>query len=133
MARKIKKQLWGRYSFALILIVLGIFFMYQNIGTEFLGFDSLGNWLVYVGFVMIAIITLQAISNKKRIVDERMKAIAFKASRLTFVLMIFAAFTIMIIDGIKTITIPYHLFMSYAMAYMMLVYFVSYKILEKYN
>jgi hypothetical protein len=91
MARKIKKQLWGRYSFALILIVLGIFFMYQNIGTEFLGFDSLGNWLVYVGFVMIAIITLQAIS------------------------------------------IPYHLFMSYAMAYMMLVYFVSYKILEKYN
>jgi len=128
-----KKLIWGRYVFALILIALGLFLMHKNIGQEFLGFESIGNWLIYVGFIMLAIITLQAISNKKKIVDERMESIAYKASRITFLLMIIAAFVIMVIDGIKTIQIPYHLFMSYAMAYMMLIYFVAYKIIERYN
>ena len=128
-----KGQMFGRYVFSILVVLLGVVFEYLGVGREFLGFSSVGTWLVYVGFIMIAVVTLQLISNKKRIVDERMKSISFKASRVTFVLIIFAAFAIMIIDGIHSIDVPYHLFMSYIIAYMMLIYFVAYKILEKYN
>lgn len=128
-----KKQLTGRYIFAFLVLIAGVLLEYFNIGMKFLGFSSVGTWLIYVGFIMFAIITLQAISNKKRVVDERMMWVAFKASRITFILIIFGAFAVMIIDGIKSIEIPYHLFMGYLMAYMMLVYFISYKILLRYN
>ncbi len=127
-----KKQATWRYFFAAVVIALGIFLNLMNVGNEFLGFESVGTWLVYVGFIMVAIITLQLISNKKRIVDERMVALSYKATRVTFVLMIFAAFAIMILDGIKPIEIPYSFFMSYLIAFMMLVYFISYKIIERY-
>jgi hypothetical protein len=128
-----KKQIISKYFFAFICIISGAIIEYLKVGRDFLGFSSVGTWLIYIGFVMLAVISLQAISNKKRIVDERMKLLAFKASRITFVLVIFAAFVIMIIDGIKTITIPYSLFMSYLIAYLMLVYVIAYKIIERYN
>lgn len=133
MKNKIKKQHVGRYIFALAIILIGIVLEVYNIGNEFFSFQSVGLWMIYVGFVMLVVITLQLIVNKKRVIDERMTWIAFKSSRITFVLLILGAFIIMIADGIKTITIPYHLFMGYAVAYMVLVYFISYKILERYN
>jgi len=130
---KSKKQLTWRYAFAFVLILAGIFLSYYNIGNEFLGFQSVGTWMIYVGFVMLAIITLQLISNKKRIIDERMQLIASKAGRITFLVIILVSFIVMIADGIKPITIPYSYFMSYFVCGIILVYVISYKILLKYS
>ncbi len=133
MITKNKKQLTWRYSFAIVLIVAGLLILHYNIGNEFLGFSSVGTWLIYVGFIMLAIITLQLISNKKRIVDERMQIIASKAGRLTFLAIILVSFIVMVSDGIKPITIPYSYFMSYFVCGIILVYVISYKILLKYS
>lgn len=126
-----KKNLIWRYSFATLLIIAGIVFSYFNISNEFLGFSSLSLWLIYVGFVMLTVITLQMLFKKKRIVDERMEFIAAKASRVTFVGIILFAFLIMIVDGIKSIEIAYSYFMSYLICGIVLLYIVSYKILSK--
>jgi uncharacterized membrane protein len=128
-----KKQTFWKYGFAIIIILIGLILNYKNIGTGFLNFDSIGNWLIYVGFVMLTIVTLQFISDKKRIVDERMQLIGMKASRITYVAIILVAFITMVIDGIKTITIPYSRFMSTFVCGIVLIYFISYKILEKRN
>ena len=128
-----KKQAIWRYSFAIIIILTGLILNYKNVGKEFLNFNSIGNWLIYIGFVMLAIVTLQFISGKKRIVDERSQFIGMKASRITYVAIILVAFVTMIIDGIKTITIPYSQFMSAFVCGVVLVYLISYKILEKKN
>lgn len=125
-----KKSIVGRYVFAFLTVIAGILLDQFNVGREFLGFSSVGSWLVFVGFIMLAIITLNVISGKRRKIDERMTYLALKSSRITFVLLIFAAFIVMIIDGIRPIDVPYHLFMSYLIAYLMLAYFVVYKILE---
>lgn len=129
MKNKIQTREIYRYLFAVIILVTGILLNYLNIGKEFLGFSSVGNWLIYISFVMIAIITLQLFVNKKRIVDERMMYIATKASRITFLALIITAFIIMIIDGINPIKIPYSLSMSYLICFLMIIYFISYKIL----
>lgn len=126
-----KKNAIPRYVFAFILVVGGIILDYLNITREFLGFESVGNWLVFVGFIMVAVITLQIISNKKRIVDERMEKLGYKASRITFLFIIIGAFIVMVWDGISPIGIAYSMFMSHLIAWVMLVYFVSYKILER--
>ncbi|GEM_PF-3532789 len=110
--KKINKMAWGRYVFALAVVSLGVVFVCENVGSEFFGFGSVGNWLIYVWFVMLAVISLQMIINKKRIVDERMMAMAFEASRITFVFVIFSAFVVIVLDGVKSIAIPYRLFMS---------------------
>lgn len=130
---KIKKTLIARYTFALATLLLGATLEYFKIGKEFFEFSSVGTWLIYVGFVMIAVVTLQASREKKKIVDERMISIGNKASRITFVVILLTAFTTMIIDGIKTIKLPYSLAASYLICYMILIYFISYKILERYN
>jgi len=131
--KKNKKQFVWRYGFALIVILSGLLLTYFNIGNEFLGFSSVGTWLLYVGFLMIAIVTLQTLSNKKRIIDERMEYIASKSGRITFLVIILTSFAIMIIDGIKPITISYSYFMSYFICGIVLVYLISYKILLRYS
>ena len=133
MARINKKSLIWRYSFAIILIILGIILSYLNIGNEFLGFSSVGFWLIYVGFIALAVVTLQLTLNKKRIVDERIEFVAIKAARITFIGIILFAFVIMIIDGIRPINIAYSYFMSYLICGIVLLYLISYKILLKFN
>ena len=128
-----KKQAVWKYGFALTVIISGIILEYFNLGKEFLGFGSVGYWLIYVGIVMLAIITLQVLSGKRRIVDERSQFIGMKAARITYVFIILTLFVTMIIDGINTITVQYSKFMSMLICGITLVYFVSYKILEKYN
>jgi len=132
MIARNKTQIAWRYGFAVILIMTGLLTLHYNIGNEFLGFSSVGTWLIYVGFIMLAIITLQLISNKKRIVDERMQFIATKAARITFIAIILTAFIIMVVDGIKEITISYSYFMSYFICGIILIYLISYKILLRY-
>lgn len=128
-----KKNLIWRYSFATLLIISGIVLSYLKLGNEFLGFSSVGLWLIYVGFVMLAIISLQILSKKKRIVDERMEFIAAKASRITFIGIILFAFIIMVIDGIKPLDFEYSYFMSYFICGIVLLYAISYKILLRSN
>jgi len=126
-----KKQALPRYIIAFLIIVLGTVLDYLGYTEEFLGFQSVGTWLVFVGFIMLAIITINLISKKKKIIDERMQWLAYKASRITFIVIIFAAFIIMVWDGIRTMYIPYSMFMSYMIAFIVLIYFIAYKILEK--
>ncbi|MFA5857003.1 MAG: DUF2178 domain-containing protein [Candidatus Pacearchaeota archaeon] len=131
--RKNTKYIGYRYGFSLIIIIFGIILSYMNIEKDFLGFSSVGTWLIYVGFIMLVVITLQLLNNKKRIVDERMIFVSTKASRITFIAIILFSFIIMVIDGIKTINIPYSYFMSYYVCGVVLVYSISYKILSRYS
>ena len=128
-----KKRAAWRYGFAIVVILAGLLLSYFKIGKEFLGFASVGTWLIYVGFVMLVVVTLQFISKKKRVVDERMEYVASRASRITFLAIVLFAFLIMIIDGINKISIPYSYFMSYFICGITFVYFISYKILLRYN
>jgi len=125
------KNVAWRYGFSIIVILAGLVLSYLSIGSAFLGFSSVGSWLIYVGFIMLAVITIQLISNKKRVVDERMQFVASKAGKITFTAIILFSFAVMILDGIKPISIPYSYFMSYLLCGIILVYFVSYKILLK--
>lgn len=125
-----KTQMAFRYGFAFLLVSAGILLNYFQIGGEYFGFSSIGNWLIFIGFVMFIVITLN-FRKGKRMVDERMQLIALKASKIAFVFLIFGAFIIMVIDGIKPIAIPYSIFMSNLIAWIVLVYFVAYKILER--
>lgn len=123
-----------KYSFGLIMILLGVIFQVTGIGNRaFLGFGTVSAYLIYVGFLSLIIITLKSFTKKKRLVDERMIAVANKANRIVFISIIFAGFAIMIIDGIKPINIAYSLFMSYLICGIILVYAISYKILLKFN
>ncbi len=128
---KSKKELIWRFSFSISLIILGLLLEINNISREFLGFNSIGNWLIYVGFIILAITTINLIFKKERKVDERMQFIGMKSGRITFLVIILISFFIMIFDCIKEITTPYYLFMSYWISGIVLVYFISYKILEK--
>ncbi|MBN2142333.1 DUF2178 domain-containing protein [Candidatus Woesearchaeota archaeon] len=131
-AKKSRKA-W-KYGFGIAVILLGAILNLTTAGQgEFLGFGTVGNWLVYVGFISMAIVTLQAMSSKKRVVDERMLHVAAKANRVTFLAVLILAFVIMIIDGLRPITMAYHMFMSYLVCYMMIVYFISYKAMLKYS
>ena len=130
---KNKKQAIWRYGFAIIIIISGLIMNYYNLGEDFLGFSSVGNWLIYVGFVMLAIATLIFIQKKKRIVDERSQFIGMKTARWTYVFIILILFITMVIDGVKSITIPYSQFTSMLICGITLFYFVTYKIIERKN
>lgn len=123
------------YGVALICIVAGLLFNYFNIGSpNFQIYGSVGNWLVYIGFVGVIIATVKLLIRKKQNKsDERMEFVATKALRITFLIFILGAFLIMILDGIKTITTPYHLFMSYLICVLLVIYLVVYKLLLRYN
>jgi len=121
------------YGFAIVMLVMGLLFNYFNLGSSnFQIYGSVGNWLIYLGFVGLIIATVRAISRKRKTVDERMEFIATKSLRISFLFLIGLSFIVMIIDGIKTITISYHIFMSYLVSAMLMVYFIAYKILLKF-
>ncbi|RLG19832.1 hypothetical protein DRN67_01605 [Candidatus Micrarchaeota archaeon] len=116
-----------QYLFCVALVLAGIIFNHYGVGSgEFMAYGSVGNWLIYIGFVGFAVTTLQMLSRKKRRIDERMEFVAAKAMRITYLALIIAAFIIIILDGIQPITIPYHLFMSYLVCGLLLIYFVAY-------
>ncbi|RLG25912.1 hypothetical protein DRN85_04465 [Methanosarcinales archaeon] len=121
------------YGIASSMLILGLLLNYFNLGTSnFAGFSSVGNWLIYLAFVGLMISTVIALSKKRRAVDERMEFISTKALRITFLSLFVASFIIMIIDGIKAITIPYHMFMSYLVCGLLIIYFITYKILLRF-
>jgi len=121
------------YGIASSMLILGLLLNYFNLGTSnFAGFSSVGNWLIYLAFVGLMISTVIALSKKRRAVDERMEFISTKALRITFLSLFVASFIIVIIDGIKAITIPYHMFMSYLVCGLLIIYFITYKILLRF-
>ena len=121
------------YGIASSMLILGLLLNYFNLGTSnFAGFSSVGNWLIYVAFVGLMLGTVIAISKKKRTVDERMEFVAAKALRITFLSLLITSFITMTIDGIREITIPYHMFMSYLICGLLIIYFVTYKILLRF-
>ncbi len=133
MAQETKKRVGWRYGFAIFLIIAGLLLTYLHVGEQFLGFSSVGAWLVYIGFIMLAVITLQLMFRQRRLVDERMEFVASRAARITFIAVILAAFIVMIVDGIHPITLPYSMFMSYFITGIVFIYFVSYRILLRYH
>ena len=131
MKMKNKTRATLMYTFALVMLILGLSFNYFNIGrADFQIYGSVGGFLIYIGFVGIIIATVRLLVPKKeKVVDERMEFVAAKSLRFTFLCFFILAFVIMIIDGIKPITMPYHLFMSYLVCVMLVISIISYKIL----
>ena len=119
-----------KYAFALAMLIFGVLLNHFNLGAAgFSVYGSVGTYFMYSGFTMLIFATLTEIWRRDRIVDERMQFIATKAMRLTFLCLIIAAFITMVIDGIRPITMPYHMFMSYLVSGILAVYYISYKIL----
>jgi len=121
-----------RYGFAAALIILGLLFNHYGFGSgDFELFGSVGNFLVYIGFVILLIILVRQISGKKKKTDERMEFVAAKASRIAMIFMILGAFAVMVLDGIQPITLPYYLFAGYSVCAILLVYMISYYVLMR--
>ena len=123
-------RITSKFAFALTLILTGLVLNNVGLGAgDFGTFDSVGTYLIYIGFVGLLLVGLSAAWIKDKVIDERMQFVANKAMKLTFVFFVAIAFVVMIIDGIEPITMPYHLFMSYFVSGLLAFYFISYRIL----
>lgn len=123
-----------KYAWTAVMVLLGVLLDTFDIGTrQFSGYSSVGSYLISVGLLGMIVITVSTLRTRKKLVDERMEYVAAKANRMTFLALIVTAFAVMIADGIQPITLPYHLFMSYLVSGLLVVYFISYKILLRYH
>lgn len=126
-----KRTIFG-YGFGLVVIAAGL--LMESLGAggqDYVMFDSVGLWLVFIGFITLMVATLQKMSGKKKKTDERVEYIGHKASKVTFLVLIMASFIIMIIEGVKPIDLPYHIFMANLVAWVVVVYFIAFKVVEK--
>jgi hypothetical protein len=122
------------YGIAAVSFAMGVLFSHLGIGNHpfFQSFGSLGSWLIYFGFVGLIIVTVRmAIAGREKIVDERMEFLAAKSLRITYTCIIIGAFVLMVADGIWKISIPYHEFLSYLVCAIIVVHFLTYRILLK--
>ena len=126
-----KTKIMLKYGFAILMIAFGLLLNHYGLGSpEFTIYGSIGNFLVFIGFLMLVLaLIMQMFRKKKKKVDERMEFVAAKASRYTMVFMILGAFAVMILDGIQPITMPYYLFVSYFVSAILLAYVISYHVL----
>lgn len=112
------------------MMASGIILQELNIGNEYyLGFASVGSWLIYVGVLSIIISILQSLIKKEKKVDERMVYLANKANRITFLATIIISFLVMVIDGAIHISMPYSEFMGYFLCLIILFHLIVYKLL----
>ncbi|NYT04002.1 MAG: hypothetical protein GKC00_04770 [Candidatus Methanofastidiosa archaeon] len=127
-----KKGMIYRVIFIAILMVLGITLNLYNIGSnEFFGQSTVGNYLIYIGFVMILVTSISYFKKREKIIDERIEMLRYKAGTMTFMAFIFVAFAIIILDGIQPITMRYSLFISYMVCAILVFYVIAYKVLER--
>ena len=127
-------RLTFRWGFAFVLIVVG--FILNNVYGYSVGlpFGSVGNYLLFIGLIMVVMNVFQTLFSKKQIKhDERTNYIGFKASRITYLILIIGLFTTMIIGMITQVQVSLYLFSSYVICAFVFVYFIAYKVLEKYN
>ena len=123
------KTIW-----AIALILAGILLSVLQIGTQsFLGFPSLGIFLIYIGGIGLLMAFLLHFSDKKRIIDERAEHIGYKASRVTTLALILVLFFTMIVDGIYSISTPYYLYASFLMCFYVVFYTICYRIIATKN
>jgi len=127
-----KKSMIFRIVFIIFLIVSGALLNQFNVGTnELFGYSTVGNYLIFIGFVMVLVTTITYFTKREKIIDERMEMLRNKTMTLTFTVFIFAAFALIIWDGIWPITMRYSMFISYAVCTMLLFYVIAYKVLER--
>lgn len=127
-----KKGIITRYIFAASIVILGLTLNILNIGkTNFFSYDSVGNYMLFVGALITLITTLSIFTKKDKIIDERHERIAVGAMKYVWYFIFIGGFSIIIADGISPIKISIRHFISYAMCLIILVYAISYKILEK--
>jgi uncharacterized membrane protein len=127
-----KKSMIFRIVFITVLIVSGALLNQFNVGTnELFGYSTVGNYLIFIGFVMVLVTTITYFTKREKIIDERMEMLRNKTMTLTFTVFIFAAFALIIWDGIWPITMRYSMFISYAVCTMLLFYVIAYKVLER--
>lgn len=127
----VTKSMIFRIVFIIVLIVSGALLNQFNIGTnELFGYSTVGNYLIFIGFVMVLVTTITYFTKREKIIDERMEMLRNKTMTLTFTVFIFAAFALIIWDGIWPITMRYSMFISYAVCTMLLFYVIAYKMLE---
>jgi len=127
-----KKGMMLRVVFIAFLMVTGLLLNHYNIGTnELFGYSTVGNYLIYIGFVMILVTSIMYFTKREKIIDERIEMLRYKAGTLTFMVFIFVAFAIIILDGIQPITMRYSLFISYAVCAVLVFHVIAYKILER--
>ena len=127
-----KKSMIFRIVFIIVLIVSGALLNQFNIGTnELFGYSTVGNYLIFIGFVMVLVTTITYFTKREKIIDERMEMLRNKTMTLTFTVFIFAAFALIIWAGIWPITMRYSMFISYAVCTMLLFYVIAYKVLER--
>lgn len=126
-----RKHMVWKYSFAVLAIITGMFLNYFNLGREFFAYESVGNYLIWVGFLMLVITTIFYLVKREKVIDERMEKIGYKAFRVTFSAIILGAFILMLWDGIQKITLSYQLFMSYLICFILIIYIIAYKLIER--
>lgn len=115
--------------FGVGMMAFGIILEGLNVGREYLGFPSIGSWLIYVGVLSIILSIVQSFVKKEKKIDERMVHLANKANRITFLAVIILSFIVMVVDGIISITLPYGLFMSYFLCFIVFFHLAVYRIL----
>ncbi|MDY1591302.1 MAG: hypothetical protein RBS85_03960 [Methanofastidiosum sp.] len=127
-----KKGMMYRIVFIAVLMAGGFLLNTYNIGTnELFGFSTVGNYLIYIGFVMILVTSIMYFTKREKIIDERIEMLRYRAGTLTYMVFIFVAFALIILDGIRPITMRYSLFISYAVCAVLLFYVITYKVLDR--
>ena len=123
------KSIWG-----IALIIIGIILSVMGVGVDgFIGFPSIGIFLMYIGIIALVLSLITLKSNKIRIIDERAEYIGYMASRVTTLILITSLFVTMVIDGVSKITVPYYLYASFLICFYVLCYLISYKLIELKN
>ena len=127
-----KKGMIYRIVFIAVLMAGGLLLNTFNIGkNELFGYSTVGNYLLYLGFVMILVTSMMYFTKREKIIDERIEMLRYKAGTLTFTVFIFVAFALIILDGIYPITMRYSMFISYAVCAVLLFYVIAYKVLDR--
>jgi uncharacterized membrane protein len=126
-----KRQL-AKIVFATVLLIAGILINIFFPHKEFFGYSSVGIYLVVCGMLVLTLALLRGFVLKPKSHDERMLLVSLKATRITFVIFVLSAFILMIVDGLKPITLPYSIFLSYFVCFIILCNVITYYILLKY-
>ncbi|MCX6710511.1 MAG: hypothetical protein NTZ02_00290 [Candidatus Woesearchaeota archaeon] len=127
-----KKIISGKLAFAILLIALGLVFNALKIGmNEFFSYNSVGNYLIYCGALIVFITSIRFFRTGEKLVDERAEKIGYYATRWTLSAAFLLGFILMIYDGIKPVSIRLSEFISYSICAVLLIYIICYRIVAR--
>ncbi|MFH1132926.1 MAG: DUF2178 domain-containing protein [Nanoarchaeota archaeon] len=112
-----------------VFIIAAAIMLFSRVEAVIFGSMPLAGFLLFVGVVAVAFGYIR--EKRPQEADERSWHIVHRASRATFIAMVLSAFAVMLIDSMDAITLRYSYFMAYWVCGMVLVYSISYKLLEK--